>query len=248
MPTTIPQLLDLARSGMLARLADLDAVSANLANANTTGYKRGRLNFQELLDDRRAALDGTQTRATQRLMDQGQLRQTGRPFDLAVDGEGFFAVRLPDGRTAYTRDGQFQRDANGQLVSVSGYPLVWDGHPPKDAEEFHVNPDGTVMVKQGEVWSQAGQVPLTRFANPSGLNGYGQNLWLATDVSGAPIDGEAGAADFGQIVGSALESSNVNLADEMTHLLTLQRAYGLSVRAFQQTDQMLGLAIQMRRG
>lgn len=247
MTTTITQLLDLARSGMLARLTDLDSVSANLANANTVGYQRSRLNFQELLDEA-SALEGTQTRAAQRLTDQGQLRQTGLPFDLAIDGEGFFAVRLADGRTAYTRDGQFQRDSNGQLVSVSGYPLVWDGDIPADADEFHLNPDGAVMVKQGDAWSQAGQVPLSRFANPSGLTGLGQNLWLATDVSGAASDGSASAQGFGQIVGGALENSNVNLADEMTHLLTLQRAYGLSVRAFQQTDQMLGLAIQMRRG
>jgi flagellar basal-body rod protein FlgG len=246
-PTTITQLLDLARSGMLARLTDLDSVSANLANANTVGYKVGRMNFQELLDQATGP-DGTQIRATQRLMDQGSLRQTERPFDLAVDGDGFFSVQLPDGRIAYTRDGEFRRDAAGTLVSASGYPLVWDGTLPVDASDFHVNPDGSVMAKQGDAWSQVGQVRLSRFVNPSGLAGFGQNLWLETDTSGPVIEGAPSEGGFGTIVSNALENSNVNLADEMTHLLTLQRAYDLSVKAFQQTDEMLGLAIHARRG
>lgn len=246
MPDTIHQMLNMARSGMLARLIELDVVSANLANVNTVGFKRNRTNFQELLNER--APGGVQIRATQLLMGPGRLQASSNPLDLAIEGEGFFAVRLPDGRTAYTRDGQFRRDAAGQLVTVDGYHVVWEGQIPDGVDDVHVNPDGTLMIEQGEVWSQTGTIGTSRFTNPSGLVGYGHNLWLASEASGAPVNGTAGANGFGQIVGNAVESSNVNLTDEMTRLITLQQAYDLSVRAFQQTDLMLSQAIQLRRG
>lgn len=239
-------MLALARSGLLARLFDLDNVSANLANVNTVGFKSNRVNFQEALAS--ALPVGTGASATQRLMGPGSLRATSNPLDLAIEGDGFFAVRLPDGQTAYTRDGQFKRDANNQIVTDGGFRLVWQGQLPANVEDIHVNPDGTVMVQQNGTWSPAGQIQLARFPNPSALAGYGQNAYLPTDASGAAQTGNAGANSFGQIRGNALESSNVNLSEEMTRLIALQRAYGMSVRAFQQTDQMIGLAIQMRRG
>jgi flagellar basal-body rod protein FlgG len=180
-------------------------------------------------------------------MDQGSLRQTGNPLDLAVNGEGFFALTLPDGRTAYTRDGQFSLDANRQIVSASGFPLAWEGEIPEDARDISVNPDGRVMVKQGDAWNQAGTIQLSRFDNPSGMLSYGSNLWLETEVSGQAQAGAPDAEGFGQLVGSSLELSNVNIANEMTQLVALQRSFEMSLRTFQQTDTMLSQVIHMRR-
>jgi flagellar basal-body rod protein FlgG len=245
MPPSITQILHLSRSAMLARLQDLDNVSNNLANVNTTGYKSSRLNFQEILDQ--ARYGGVRLRATQRFMRQGTIQEEADPFILAINGEGFFALQLSGDRTAYTRDGHFTLDADRRLVSTSGYPVVWDGEIPEDAVNFHVNPDGTVMVQQGNVWNEAGQIPLTRFPNPLGLESYGQNLWLETEVSGEAAEGTAGAEGYGQIIGNASEASNVNLSGEMTQLISLERAFQMSTRTFQATEEMLAQAIQMRR-
>ena len=246
MGNNLTQLLSLSRSGMLARLMDLDVVSNNLANVNTNGFKMARVNFQELLNQ--SELNALSPSSTQNLMSPGSLRDTSNPLDLAVEGEGFFAVTLPDGRTAYTRDGAFLRDENNTIVTAAGLRLVWNGQLPATIDDIHVNPDGAVMVKQGTAWSQAGQIPLTRFANPTALQGYSENAWLETAASGPAQTGVARANGLGTIHGNTLESSNVNLAEEMTHMIALQRAYSLSVRAFQQSDQMFGLAVQMRRG
>lgn len=250
MPNSTAYMIDLARSGVLARMFDLDNVSHNIANSNTTGFKSARVNFQEILTE---TTDGAQwkagayTRATQRLMGQGALQHTGQPLDVAIQGEGFFAVTLPDGRPAYTRDGAFIRDADSNLVTANGLALDWTGAIPAAAEEVHINPDGTVMVRQGVTWTQAGQINTNRFANPSGLTGYGENLWLESDVSGAPETDAPGNGRHGFLSSGFLEGSNVNMAEEMTHLIALQRAYQLSIRAFQQTDSMIGLAVQLRR-
>ncbi len=245
MASTFTQILNITRSGLLARLQNLDIVSHNLSNVNTIGFKRSRANFQEMLNDQ--IQGGVQLRATQTLMEQGSLRQTDNPLDLAIDGEGFFAIQLPGDRIAYTRDGQLFLDAENQLVIADGFPIIWDGEIPPEAEDVHVNPDGTVMVKQGELWSQAGTIELSRFPNPSGLTNLGGNLWLETDISGEAQTGAPLTEGFGQIMGSALEGSNVNLAEEMTQMVTLQRGFEMSVRTFQQTDQMLSQAIHMRR-
>jgi flagellar basal-body rod protein FlgG len=159
MPNSTAYMIDLARSGILARMFDLDNVSHNIANSNTTAFKSARVNFQEILNQ---ALDGSDMKsgvraaATQRLMGQGALRNTNLPLDVAIQGEGFFAVTLADGRTAYTRDGSFTRDANSRLVTANGDRLVWTGQIPAAAEEIHINPDGAVMTRQGTTWTQAG--------------------------------------------------------------------------------------------
>ncbi|MCI0521616.1 MAG: flagellar hook-basal body complex protein [Chloroflexi bacterium] len=245
MPSSLTQILHINRSGMLARLLDLDSVSHNLSNVNTTGFKSSRSNFQELLND--AVMGGTQLRATQRFMQQGSLRQTGNALDLAISGQGFFAVTMPDGRTAYTRDGQFTLDADRQIVNSSGMPLVWDGQIPEDATDVNVFPDGSVMVWQGNQWVQAGTIQTARFDNPNGLSGYGGNLWLETEVSGAAQMGTPGAEGYGQIAARTLEQSNVNLANEMTQMVALQRSFEMSLRAFQATDTMISQAIHMRK-
>jgi flagellar basal-body rod protein FlgG len=245
MPTSLTQILNVTRSGMLARLIDLDLVSNNLANVNTNGYKSSRSNFQELLNAERYS--GVQIRSTQRFMDQGQIKKTANPLDLAINGNGFFAVTLPDGRTAYTRDGQFTLDAQRRIVSANGYPLVWQGQIPQDASDINVLPDGTVMALQGSAWNEIGRIQLSRFPNPTALEGYGQSLWLETPPSGAAQAGAPGAEGYGQILSGALEGSNVSLANEMSQLVTLQRSFEMSLRTFQQTDQMLSQAIHMRR-
>lgn len=250
---SLTQILHINRSGMLTFLSDLDVVSNNLANVNTVGYKSSRANFQEMLENARSAelaerrSLGVQIRATQRLMEQGSLQSAPNALDLAVNGEGFFAVELPDGSIAYTRDGQFKLDADLNIVSAQGYPLVWDGQVPQNAAGIQVTQNGAVMVLQGTNWVQAGTIELYRFANPGALSGNGQNLWLENDVSGQAQAGAANADGNGQILSYFLESSNVNLADEMTRLVSLQRSFEMSLRSFQQTDTMIQQAIHMRR-
>jgi len=247
----IAQMLSVSASGMFARLTSLDEVSNNLANVNTVGFKTSRLNFQETLS--KAVLGGVATETTQHLQTEGAFQQSSEPLNMAIDGEGYFAVRLPDGRTAYTRDGTFQRDASGQIVSASGNRLIWTGRLPATVDEIQLTPDGsgTIRVRQGNTWTTVGTVPISRFANPDGLTGLGQNLWLATAVSGPAQSGTAGTAapgggSFGRIQGNMLEASNVNLAEEMSQMIMLQRAYSFSVKSFQETDHMFDLANHMR--
>ena len=245
MSDSINNILLVNRSGMLSRMLDLDVVSNNIANLNTNGYKSSRSNFQELLSAQ--GYNGTQLRTTQRLMGQGSISNTGRNLDMAVNGNGFFGVTLPDGRIAYTRDGGFQQDADGRIVNANGFPLVWDGQIPEDATAIAINPDGTVMAQQGDAWNQVGVIQLHRFINVNGLNDYGDNLLLETEVSGAAQASTAGSEGYGQIISGALERSNVDIASEITQMVILQRSYQMSLRAFQATEGMLAQAIQMRR-
>lgn len=241
------QALAVSRQDMINRLLDLDGVSNNLANVNTTGYKANRGNFQELLS--RLNLDGSRLQSTQILTQQGAVATTGRGLDWAILGEGFFQVRLPDGTTGYTRDGQFQLDANGMLVNGSGYPLVWDGTLPDGTVDVTLLSDGTVQARLADGTSEAaGQVELARFTNPGGLISRGDNILLPSDNSGGAQTGAPGAQNFGVVRVGAYEQSNVNMAAEMTNMVTLQRAFQMSVRAFQQSDEMLSQAIHMRKG
>ncbi len=245
MSSSINQILAVARSGMLTQLLDLDMVSNNLANVSTTAYKSNRSNFQELLTAQNK--NGVQLRSTQMLMEQGSLKTSDDDYDMAIDGYGYFSITLPDGRTAYSRDGDFTKDSEGRIVNADGYPLVWDGAIPEDATDVHVNSDGSVMVMQNNEWTQVGTVQITTFDNPNGLQIYGNNLFLETALSGAAQTGAANTEGFGTIIGNALESSNVNIADEITQMITLQRSYQMSVRAFQTTDTMIQQAIRMRK-
>lgn len=246
MSVSFTKILHMARSGMLSRLLNLDICSNNLTNVNTTGFKRTRANFQELLQEK--LVNGTELKSTQRLMDQGALRQTDQPLDLAIMGEGFFKVKLPNDDTAYTRDGEFRLDADRQIVNASGYALDWQGQIPEDATDINVAEDGTVWVLVGGEWQEAGNIELVTFPNPSGLQNYGQNLYLETEISGEPQSGAPNSEGFGKIVGKSLEQSNVNLAEEMTQMIVLQRSFEICLRTFQDTDQMLYQAIHMRRG
>lgn len=245
MTLSIHQILHISRSGMMTRLLDLDVVSHNLANINTHGFKASRSNFQEMFQQR--LYSGVQLRTTQRFMDQGTFKLTARELDLAINGEGFFSVTLPDGRTAYTRDGEFMLDSERRIVNGNGFPLVWDGSLPEEFEEINVETDGSVMVLQNGTWNQVGTIQLARFPNANGLESYGSNLWLETEVSGAATVGTAASEGFGEIRNHVLEMSNVNIANELTQMILLQRSFSLSQRTFQQTDTMLEQAIQMRR-
>lgn len=237
------------RTALIARLLDLESTGHNLSNINTPGYRATRLNFQEVLSE--TAVSGVRAVASQLSLAPGRLQTTGRSLDVAIDGDGFFAVRLPDGRTAYTRDGGFQRDAQGQIVTAQGYRLIWQGQLPANTpdEAIEIRRDGTVAVRVAATGAvvNVGRISLARFPNATALRGEGDNLWFPTTASGQALTGNPTNAGFGALVGNALEGSNVNLAEAMTQLIALQRAYSLSVRTFEQTDEMIGLAVQLRR-
>jgi flagellar basal-body rod protein FlgG len=246
MPSSLFHTLHISRQDLLSRMADLDLTSHNLANINTAGYKATRSNFQELLQGQ--FKEGDLLANTQMLTTQGSLAASENPLDWAILGEGFFPLLLPNGETAYTRSGQFQLDASGQLVNPNGYPLVWEGEIPADVSQISITSAGAITAQLADGSTQnLGTVSLARFSNPSGLASQGDNTWLATDLSGEAQIGTPGAEGFGALQPYYVEQSNVQLSQELSHLVTLQHAFTMSIRAFQQTDEMLALAIHMRK-
>jgi flagellar basal-body rod protein FlgG len=238
--------LNISQSAMQSQLKSLDVTSNNLANITTVGFKGARGNFQELLS--KTTLEGTKMSSSQILTDQGALITTQNPLDVAIQGDGFFQVKLADGRTAYTRDGQLHLDANNTLVTSGGQKLIWSGAIPVGTEEIAITNNGTVNTRIGTVWSVAGTIQTARFTNPTALQGYGQNMWLASTNSGAAQTGIPGAVNFGTLQSNTTEGSNVNIANEMTNMTILQRAFQMSTKAFQTTDTMISQAIHMRKG
>ena len=246
MSSSLFQTLNISRQDMLSHMLDLDVTSNNLANINTAGYKASRSNFQEMLNQQLKG--GVQLRTTQMLTTQGSLRDSTQPLDWAIQGGGFFNVTLPDGTIGYTRDGQFALDANRQLVNSSGYPLFWTGNIPEGTTDISINPDGTVIgLDAAGARADLGTVQLTRFPNSSGLTSYGDNIWLESDASGAAQTGAAGSENFGAISGYRVEQSNVDMGQELTRLMTLQRAFSMSTKVFEQTDLMISQAINLRK-
>jgi len=256
---SLSSLLRIARSGLLSQQFSIDSISANIANINTTGYKRSRAEFQELLvqaqqkpaegDSRNLGeAAGTAISANQRIFSQGDLATTNRDWDLAIVGDGFFQVQMPDGTTAYTRDGAFEIDGEGRLTTVSGYIISPEVVVPPDAEATFINTDGNVMVRRrGETEPQVlATISLARFNNPGGLESIGHNLYVATGASGEPEIGQPGSGSVGQIISGALESANVDLSQEMVELVSAQRAYSLMTRALKVSDDMLSMVNQMR--
>jgi flagellar basal-body rod protein FlgG len=246
MASSLFSTLNISRQDILNRLKDLDVTSNNVANVNTTGFKSNRSNFQEMLT---ASLkEGMRVSSTQLMPAQGSLRDSDNPLDWAIQGEGFFSLTLPNGETGYTRDGAFVLDSDRNLVNANGYPLVWDGEIPEDAVDISIKSDGTVTALDANgQGTDIGTVQLTRFPNPSGLTGYGDNVWLESDSSGAAQGGAPGDENFGILVSHKLEQSNVNLGRELTRLMTLQRSFSMSLSAFQQTDNMISEAINLRK-
>ncbi len=252
-------LLQVARTGLLTQQFSIESISNNIANINTVGYKHSRAEFSEILSrvmqpppagSNRAAgqAAGAGLAANQRLFDQGQIEPTDRPWDLAIVGEGFFQIRMPDGSAAYTRDGGFRLDGEGRLTTADGYYMSPEIAVPPDAEDVVVTPAGEIMVRRrGETEPQTiATLTLARFINPAGLESIGDNLYNATAASGDPLVAEPQVEGMGRLISGALEQSNVDLSQEMVELISAQRAYSLMTRALKNSDQMLSLVNQMR--
>jgi flagellar basal-body rod protein FlgG len=243
--SSFTQIMQMARSSILANLSNLDVVSNNLANITTTGYKTTRLNFQELLDANNK--NGVQEVSTQSNFTQGNVNFTGKQLDIMISGHGFFAVEMANGDPAYTRDGSFSLDADGEIVDSRGNHLLWDGDIPDEATKIEINEEGIVRASVNGVWQDAGQIQIYEFNNPSGMRIIGDNLRLQTEESGTAIEGTPNAEGFGYIIDESLEASNVDYATELVRMITLQRSFDVAIQNLQQTDSMMGMAINMRR-
>jgi len=261
----IPALWSVA-SGMLAQQLNLDVIANNLANVNTTGFKKSRVDFQDLLYNTIRAAGaliaqgaqvptsvqvghGVRTVAIQKLFSQGDFQQTQNTLDLVIEGDGFFQITMPDGSVAYTRDGAFKKDSQGRIVNSDGLPLAPEIIIPPEATSIAITSDGTVSVTlPGSTDFQTlGQIQLAKFINPSGLESIGRNLFRATAASGAPIIGNPGDSGFGTIAQGFIEMSNVKVVEEMVNMIVAQRAYEVNARAIQASDDILQIANTLRR-
>jgi flagellar basal-body rod protein FlgG len=256
--------LSIAKTGLDAQQTQLDVVANNLANVGTTGFKRSRAVFEDLLYQNLRQSGGQtsdQTRmpsglqvgtgvkvvATERIHSQGNPVKTDNPKDMAINGLGFFQVLMPDGTTSYTRDGSFQTDQAGQLVTASGYPVQPAIAIPQNATSLTIGRDGTVSVTQaGNTASiQVGQIQLATFLNPAGLQSNGENLYSETDSSGAANQSAPGQNGAGILNQGYVEASNVNVVEELVNMIQTQRAYEINSKAVQTSDQMLAKLAQM---
>ena len=248
----------ISKTGMEAQQIELDHISHNLANSATNGYKKSHAVFEDLMyqnlrqvgsnSSEQTTLPtglqvglGTRAVATSRVFSQGNLQQTSSTFDLAIRGNGFFQVQMPDGTTGYTRDGSFQVNAQGQMVTNNGYLLQPTITVPPNAQSVSIGLDGTVScVLPAQAAPQTlGQIQLTNFVNPPGLEPNGQNLFSETAASGTPNSGTPGQSGLGQLQQGFVETSNVNVVEELIGMIQTQRAYELNSKAIQTSDQML---------
>lgn len=247
-----------AKTGLDAQQTRMQVISNNLANTNTTGFKRDRAIFQDLLyqtvrqpgaqSSQNTQLPsglstgtGVRVVSTEKLFSQGNLSKTDDPMDLGIQGRGFFEVLTPDGTLAYTRDGSFQIDSTGQMVTATGYTLQPGITIPENSTGVTIGQDGTVSVTlAGESSSNViGQIGLADFINPSGLQAKGGNLFQETTASGNPQQGTAGIGGFGSLIQGSVETSNVNIVEELVSMIETQRAYEISSKAISTTDGML---------
>lgn len=258
--------LYIASTGMAAQERNVELISNNIANMRTTGYKRQRAEFQDLLyqEYRRAGSQtsdsgtqapvgievgsGVKTAATPRIMSQGTVTPTEKDYDVAVRGEGFFQIQLPDGRTGYTRDGSFDRDSNGLLVNVDGYQVEPGITIPQNANSVSISADGIVQAYIGTATTptQLGQLQLARFANKEGLESVGDNNFVESAASGPPQVGTPNSDGTGSLLQGYLESANVNPVTEIADLIAAQRAYEMNARVISGADDMLSSVTQMR--
>ncbi len=255
-----------AATGMQAQQTRVEVISNNLANVNTTGFKRSRAHFEDLLyqteqgaqtvdspdADSTPAIQigrGTRLAAVQRINLQGPIEQTGRPLDVAIEGEGFFEVTLPDGTTAYTRDGSFTISDQGTLVTHGGYTVSPGITIPNDAAELTISRTGVVTVSTGSGGSpvEVGRIEMARFTNAPGLRALGENLLAETAASGQPLTGFPQDSGFGRVVQGALEASNVEIVQEMVDMITAMRAYEINSKAVQSAEQMAEVANNLQR-
>jgi flagellar basal-body rod protein FlgG len=256
--------LSIAKTGMEAQQTQLDAITHNLANTATSGYKRSHAVFEDMLYQNMRQAGGNETAQTQlptglqlgtgvrtvataRNFSQGSLNQTGNTLDVAINGKGFYQVQMPDGSTTYSRDGGFQVDAQGQLVNSSGYPIVPGITIPNNASAITIGKDGTVTAQVAGTAApqQVGQIQLAGFMNPAGLDPRGGNLFAETAASGAPQTGNPGTNGLGALNQGALEASNVNVVEELVAMIQTQRAYEINSKAIQTSDQMLARLSQL---
>ena len=258
--------MSVAATGMMAQQLHVEVISNNIANMTTTGFKRMRPEFQDLLyqSQRRigaASSDqgtvipagvqlglGVKTASVYRVMEQGNLVNTENSLDVAVQGEGHFVVELPSGETGYTRSGNFQLSPDGEIVTADGYLVSPGIVVPADAIEIAINADGEVFAKvEGEIdLRQLGQLDLATFVNPVGLEAIGENLFLETAASGAAATGQPGSPGYGSVLQGFLESSNVNPVQEITSLITAQRAYDMNSKVISASDEMMMTVTQLR--
>ncbi|HUY68134.1 MAG TPA: flagellar basal-body rod protein FlgG [Alphaproteobacteria bacterium] len=258
--------LNIGASGMEAQQLNVEVISNNIANLSTTGFKSSRAEFQDLLyqnlrsvgsqsSDTGTVLPsglqvglGVKPAATYRINSQGNLTVTNNPLDLAINGGGYFQVQLPDGTVAYSRDGSFQLNSTGQLVTAEGYLVLPSITVPSTATAVDVNASGQVMASiSGQTNQQVlGQLQLASFIDPAGLNAIGDNLLQETQASGTPVTGNPGTNQFGSVVQGSLETSNVDIVSEITDLISAQRAYEMNSRVINTADQMLQTADQMK--
>ena len=255
-----------AASGMQAQALNIDVISNNLANVNTSGFKRSRADFQDLLYQNLRIAGaasssgteiptsnqiglGTKVAAVAKNFSQGDYKQTGNELDLAVDGRGFFQITTPEGEIAYSRAGSFKLDGDGNVVTSDGYLLEPQITIPSNAIQLTVGPDGTVTVMNaGELTpSEVGKIETARFANPAGLNATGKNLFMESETSGSPTTGTPGEDGLGTITQGYLEMSNVNIVEEMVYMIMAQRAYEINGKAIQTSDEMLQMANNVKR-
>ena len=248
----------ISKTGLEAQQVQMDVIANNLANVSTTGFKRSRAVFEDLLYQtlrQPGAQSSQQTQipsglqigtgvrpvATERIQTQGNLQQTGNHLDMAIQGAGFFQVLLPDGTTGYTRDGSFQSDSQGQLVTANGYAVQPALTIPANALNVSIGSDGTVTVTQPGAAApvQIGSVQLAMFINPAGLQSQGENLYVETASSGAPSTSAPGLNGAGLLNQGYVETSNVNVVEELVNMIQTQRAYEINSKAISTSDQML---------
>ncbi len=257
-----------AASGMTGQQFNIDTISNNLSNVNTTGFKQNRPDFEDLLYQTRRIAGtpateltvvptgvqvghGVKVAATQKIFTQGSLQSTGNVSDIAIEGEGFFRVLLYDGTYGYTRDGAFKIDSNGQLVTSNGYRVMPEVILPEGfvRDSLSISQDGriTVKVAGSDENIEVGQMQLYRFVNPTGLQAIGENLFKVSNASGDPIGGRPGFNGMGKVIHKFIEMSNVSVVQEMVNMIVAQRAYELNSKAIQTTDTMLGIANNLKR-
>nr|WP_321311217.1 flagellar basal-body rod protein FlgG [uncultured Campylobacter sp.] len=255
-----------AATGMIAQQTQVDVTSHNIANVNTMGYKKNRAEFADLMYQVMSYAGtptstttthptgievglGVRPQAITKIHSQGYFKETGNNLDMVIAGNGFFQVQMPDGTIAYTRNGAWKLDSDGNIVNDDGLQLVPNITIPADATQISIGIDGTISVLQpgAQEMQQVGQIEIVNFINPAGLHSSGDNLFLETGASGAPIIGIAGQDGLGQIKQGFVEMSNVQLVEEMTELITGQRAYEANSKAITTSDAMLQTTNELKR-
>ena len=255
-----------AASGMQAQQKNIDVVANNLANVNTTGFKRSRADFQDLIYQNIKSSGAPATNATQlptgiqiglgtrlasvsKIFAPGDFTQTGNELDIAIEGDGFFQIQQPDGTTGYSRAGAFKKDSQGRVVTPDGNPLLPEVVIPSNAIKVNIGSDGTVSVIQAgqNTPTTVGAIQLASFSNPAGLSSMGKNIYQPTDASGAATTGTPGQNGLGTVTQGLLEMSNVSVAEEMVNMIVGQRAYEINSKAVQTSDEMLQTANNLKR-